>query len=226
MKSERVTADADLNSFVCSFCQVLAQQSHGILHANLSGNSVRIGRIRRCQNCKSFHIWLSADNDELKLIHPDVATAPPVNLDAPAEVQRLYKEAAEIASKSPRAAAALLRLAVQVLLESLLKKKCNINEGIAELVKDGLPKTIQRAMDVLRLTGNDAVHPGVIDTDDSATVDSLFPLINFIAEKMLTEPKEIDALYQKMPEDKRKHIERRDGQTSDETREAAPTPST
>ena len=62
----------------------------------------------------------------------------------------------------------------------------NLNSDIANLVKDGLPVKIQKALDVVRVTGNEAVHPGVLDLkDDTKTAQQLFKLINFIAEKMV-----------------------------------------
>jgi hypothetical protein len=38
----------------------------------------------------------------------------------------------------------------------------------------------------------------------------LFGLVNLICEKMITEPKHVTELFQKLPEDARKAIEKRD----------------
>ncbi len=47
----------------------------------------------------------------------------------------------------------------------------DINADIAALVKDGLwADLLQRALDVVRVTGNEAVHPGQTDTDGPAEV--------------------------------------------------------
>jgi hypothetical protein len=71
--------------------------------------------------------------------------------------------------------------------------------------------TVQQALDSVRVIGNEAVHPGTIDLKDNReTANQLFRLVNFIAQKMLTEPREIDEIYNGLPKDKLKSIEERD----------------
>jgi len=61
--------------------------------------------------------------------------------------------------------------------------------------------------------GNQSVHPGQIDlNDDSATTAKLFELVNFIADKMITEPNQIDKLFDGLPDGKKEAIEKRDKQ--------------
>ena len=71
---------------------------------------------------------------------------------------------------------------------------------------------IQKVLDVVRVVGNKAVHPGQIafDVDDKATATMLMRLLNIIVERMITEPKEIGSLYQGLPESVRESIEKRD----------------
>jgi hypothetical protein len=70
---------------------------------------------------------------------------------------------------------------------------------------------VQKALDTVRVIGNDAVHPGTIDLrDDPATATALFKLVNIIVEKMISEPREIEDLYAGLPEAKREAIEQRD----------------
>jgi hypothetical protein len=58
---------------------------------------------------------------------------------------------------------------------------------------------------------NNAVHPGGLDlTDDVERVSKLFGLMNFIVDKMITEPKELQAFYDELPEEAKKAIEKRD----------------
>ena len=48
------------------------------------------------------------------------------------------------------------------------------------------------------------------DVDDKNTATMLMRLLNIIVERMITEPKEIDSLYQGLPESVRNAIENRD----------------
>lgn len=68
-------------------------------------------------------------------------------------------------------------------------------------------------MDVLRVAGNNAVHPGQISfEDDRGIALSMFKLLNLIAEEMITRPKEIEELYSDVvPEETKKRIDERDG---------------
>ncbi|MCF6208131.1 MAG: DUF4145 domain-containing protein, partial [Ghiorsea sp.] len=135
----------------------------------------------------------------------------PPNMDLPDDIKGDYEEARTIANLSPRGAAALLRLAIQKLCEHLGQSGKNINADIKELVKEGLPPKVQKALDSVRVIGNEAVHPGSIDLkDDLNTVNKLFKLVNFIANKMITEPREIDAIYGSLPQDKIDGINQRD----------------
>jgi hypothetical protein len=60
--------------------------------------------------------------------------------------------------------------------------------------------------------GNESVHPGTIDLkDDRETAMKLFELVNAIANDRITHPKQIDALYQGLPQNKREQIQKRDG---------------
>src|SRR5688572_12317084 len=93
-------------------------------------------RVNRCAHCSQYCLWLNE-----VMVWPDRGEAPPPNPDMPDGVKKYYDEAASIAQKSPRGAAALLRLAIQVLCKELNEKGDNINADIASLVKKGLPVT-------------------------------------------------------------------------------------
>lgn len=160
-----------------------------------------------CFVCKKVAVWVGG-----RLRFPIVnAEVPEPNADLPGDIRRDYAEAGEIVSASPRAAAALLRLAIEKLCAHLLEREAKINTMIGELVARGLNPMIQRALDVVRVVGNEAIHPGSIDLrDDQATAMQLFGLVNLIAEQMITQPKHVMALYGTLPPDKVAGIEQRD----------------
>jgi len=88
----------------------------------------------------------------------------------------------------------------------------NLNADIAILVKKGLNPKVQKSLDVVRVIGNESVHPGTIDLRDKPqTAVQLATLINIIAHEMITQPKLVDELYSALPESKRREIEKRDG---------------
>ncbi len=162
--------------------------------------------VSECFNCKGISIWIYD-----KLVYPQRGEAPPANPDLPDAIRRDYDEASSILDLSPRGSAALIRLAIQKLCKELGKPGKNLNDDIGALVSDGLNPRIQKALDTVRVIGNNALHPGQIDLeDDRATAETLFRLLNLIAEKMISEPKHVDEAYAKLPDGARKAIEERD----------------
>jgi hypothetical protein len=162
----------------------------------------------RCYSCDRIALWRA---DELIYPVNHISVAPPTE-DMPDDVKADFLEANEILDKSPRGAAALLRLSIQKLMVHLGEKGKNINGDIASLVQKGLDKRIQKALDVVRVVGNNAVHPGQIDLNDDKTIaTSLFRLVNVIVESQITQAKHIDEMFNKVvPEHLKAEIEKRD----------------
>ena len=163
--------------------------------------------VSRCFNCDEIAIWIYD-----RLVWPSRGEAPLPNPDLPNDVREAYDEASAVLSLSPRGAAALLRLGIQKLCKHLGEKGDNINSDIAALVRKGLDARVQQALDVVRVIGNNAVHPGQIDLrDDRATAEKLFALVNLIAEIMISQPKHVREMFDNLPQGARKAIEKRDG---------------
>jgi Domain of unknown function (DUF4145) len=172
------------------------------------GHSLAVHNVHvsRCYNCKEFAVWVGK-----KLVYPSQKMGVLPNPDLPPDIKRDFEEARGIVDDSARGAAALLRLCIQKLCMHLGESGKNIDTDIASLVKKGLNPRVQKSLDIVRVIGNESVHPGVMDLkDDTATAMLLFELVNAIADQMISHPKTVDEMYGKLPEAKRKAIEQRD----------------
>ena len=139
------------------------------------------------------------DNGEL--VHPvRSAFGPKPNPDMPESVLKDYMEASAIADQSPRAAAALLRLAAEKLCLETVNGK-SLDNSIDLLVKQGkITDETRQALDVVRVYGNNAVHPGVLSLDDKPdTVDSLFKLVNLICLATITQSRMVEEMFKGLP---------------------------
>jgi len=146
-----------------------------------------------------------------RLVFPEHTTTTQPNPDLPDDIVRHYEEARSIVDLSPRAAAALLPLAIQKLCAHLGESGKDLNNDIKNLVAKGLDPVVQQSLDIVRVIGNESVHPGTIDlNDDRETALRLFDLVNAIADQMISHPKKVQEMYAKLPEEKRKAVEARD----------------
>ena len=134
----------------------------------------------------------------------------------PEDVKKDYQEAARIFIKSPRGAAALLRLGLQKLCIHLGEEGKNINADIRSLVmKRNLSGVAIKVADTLRITGNNAVHPGQIsDEDFDSLAGNMFGLLNTIVEETITNPKTWNNYYEQLPENARNAAEAQDKKKS------------
>ncbi|WP_324740090.1 DUF4145 domain-containing protein [Tsuneonella sp. CC-YZS046] len=163
--------------------------------------------LSRCFNCDKVAIWVQS-----ALVFPVRGDAPLPNPDLPEDVRLDFDEAGRILRLSPRGASALLRLAIQKLCKEVGGNGKNIDSDIAALVEKGLDVRIQQALDVVRVIGNNAVHPGQVDLrDDVGTAEKLFDLVNIIADAMISQPKRIAEMFDGLPQGARDAIAKRDG---------------
>ncbi|QDW21667.1 DUF4145 domain-containing protein [Flavobacterium sp. KBS0721] len=213
MKEQYIAPEIELKAFNCPHCHVYANQSWNYVEASMPSSSglrhkhfIKQFRISYCTSCAGNTIW-----EGEKIVFPLNTIVEPANLDLPPDIIEDYNEAANVLNLSPRSSAALLRLAIQKLCKHLGESGDNINNDIKNLVAKGLPVQVQKALDTVRVIGNESVHPGELNLNDNREVaNALFKLVNFIATKTITEPKEIDELYVSLPQGKLDAIENRD----------------
>jgi hypothetical protein len=212
------TPEFKLTSFNCPYCNAFAHihwfdswYQHGGWHQ--TGSHVAI-----CSHCNHISHWLvetkSQDGKAVsgKMIYPSIKAAPMAHPDMPPDILIDYDEARDIAQESPRGSAALLRLCVQKLCKHLGEPGKNINDDIGSLVKKGLPVEIQQALDIVRVIGNNAVHPGELSGEDVQQVaTTLFELVNHIVEDRISRPKKLAMLFTSLPQKALAGIANRDG---------------
>jgi hypothetical protein len=162
-----------------------------------------------CETCSKIALW---DVAEKHLVYPPRAAVPIASLHLPAEVRDAYEEAAKVHPLSPRAAAALLRLALQQLLRTLGKPGKELYSEIGELVADGLPPLVENAMDVIRHHGNDGIHSDTSAAkEDPDGVVGLFFVVNSIGDLLVGAAGRIQRLHGQLPPEVKRAIARRDG---------------
>ncbi len=209
MASDYVAPTRDSSAYHCPHCGVYAHQLWGTAQTYLQSWSdlAPPTAVARCTHCYKDTLW-----HEDQMIFPPVLVAPSPHPDLPAASLATYEEARRVVGVSARAGAALVRLTLQQLLPELGASSDNLNDAVGRLVEMGLPPRIQQAMDAVRVIGNNAVHPGQIDFQDTPEVAlTLFDLVNLIVEAMVTQPRAVEELYGRLPPGALDAIRKRDG---------------
>lgn len=218
------------SAFICPHCSSYAQQewhfvttmSRPILNGNSTVDYVEYYGLADswvpsteskiafsdCKVCSESAVWVKGE-----LIHPNKRVIEKSHELMPKEVKEIYDEAAAVYDISPRSSAALLRLGLEILLPYLGAEKAKINTMIQQLVEERKAiGRVQKAMDALRVIGNDAVHPGVIDLegrDDKEVSLALFKITNYIVAETLGSDDMIEDLYSLLPGRVKEGIENR-----------------
>lgn len=205
-------------SFNCPHCGALAGMTWH--HLLVNPNDYSPVSMSMCHACSKPGVWIG-DDHSLKanplsvliggkgfLIYPNASIAPSAEPDMPSDIKNDFEEARLVFNHSPRAAAALLRLCVQKLCQQLLGKKGDIHKQIGELVELGLPSRLLKAFDTIRIFGNESVHPGTVNLNDTPEVAlALFTLLNIAVRHCITEEKELEAIRALTPENKRRNLD-------------------
>lgn len=220
-------------SFTCPRCAAFAQQEwfdvqllgedgFGATDAVSPHEPMRLW-VTACLACHKQVVWAATIFHsrgasgtwpvDAAIVHPrNLSTdAPPPAPHMPEAVAALYSEAASISALSPRAAAALLRVALEAALKEQYpdQAKQPLTDLIGWAKKQGLPEWAQQAMDVVRFKGNKAAHE--VDLDDGPdTAATLFVLVNTVVEVLIARPRQIQDEYDSLPETVRANIDRRD----------------
>ena len=195
MGSEYTPPSFKETGFHCPHCGVYAHQNW--FDVALEGGSDDPGEtlsLGTCEKCSRFSLWIDGE-----MIYPPSADLPLPRMEMPEEVREVYLEARRTLDASPRAASALLRNAIRGLI-SHLGETDDIAENLEYLKKQGLDDKIQIALQRVRMVGEGAVEPGMIDSGDGEeTARALFEILNLIVDALMVQPRRVDEMLGKLP---------------------------
>ena len=204
MKSEYVPPGFKGEGYHCPHCGVFAHQHW--YDVTLEDDSEKgtssagaVLSVSTCEKCSNFTLWIDGN-----IIYPVSGKAPLPLEDMPEETKKEFLEARSILDASPRSATALLRSALEKLISHLGENE-DIIDSIENLKNRGLDAKFQQALHSVRMIGEEAVNPGQIDPgDDEETALILFNLTNLIVDILITQPRRVDEILEKLPGPKKK----------------------
>jgi hypothetical protein len=171
--------------------------------------------VSRCYNCKGFTVWVRdrlvfpiKGNEPLDIIEADFRqveedvqeledNVPESDEHVEASVEEVeeasedFEEAAAILNKSPRGAAALIRICIQNMMPLMKETGKNLDENISSLVRKGLEVEIQQAMDVLQVIRRNPGQESDVDLrDETAIATRMLESLKEILERRMLKNRE------------------------------------
>lgn len=164
--------------------------------------------VSRCMSgaCDALALWLKGVDpqsgiERVRLVYSQAGVRiPPEDGLEPKEV-KLYEEASDVAGRSPRAACALLRVLLEMLLKRHLVAKHHLADvekriPLAKLIEMAvkhldLSRTLETGLEAIRERGNAAAHDPYGLTDDARAEDlpSLFAAVDDLVDDLHIKPK-------------------------------------
>ena len=155
----------------CPHCQTAIHADRFQLGATNNSDGFWSAFYSECPACEKTTISLSRQNSNW-IVYPRSSVRPTAPQEAEEGLRELYNEASVIANESPRAAGALLRRALQQLIQDRAGiKRRDLNSEINDLAQSGqLPSYISDILDSVRVVGNFAAHP-IKSTTSGSVID-------------------------------------------------------
>ncbi|MGW5049766.1 DUF4145 domain-containing protein [Actinokineospora sp. NPDC004072] len=198
------------DGFECPRCGHFAHQSWEGLHLGVERVSDDLRwrwQASVCVRCGLPTLWYDGN-----IVFPLARLGKAAHRDMPAEVRELYEEAARVAAVSRRAGAALARATVERLIKHLdpeAPKGANLAGRIERIKARGVSTPVGQMLDVVRVTGNEALHseqPGELavmvldDVEGPAMLEFLLETANDLVDELITRPAVTGDLWNKLPD--------------------------
>jgi transcription elongation factor Elf1 len=195
-------------SFTCPHCNCFSQQEWRNIYLSAGLELDTRWTTSSCLRCGKYCFW-----ENQRLVWPVNSGLPDPIDGCPTEIVDVYDEARRVFPDSPRAAAALLRLAIQMVCREKGLPGKDLNADIGILVRKGLPIQIQQSLDLVRVVGNNAVHPGQIVIEENKDhIEKFFGLVNLVVEVLIVQPARVSSMFDTLvPQGQKDQIAARDG---------------
>ena len=176
---EELNLELDINSNLSSETRIIYEHTDNRIQA------IFPCFFSQCNSCEEYAIWV---ND--RIVYPQAIIRIPKD-DMPDQIKTFYRQASSISSQCPPASAALLRTVLEMLCTELNYTEGSLKQRIEKMKNDGkIDDELHDAMQSVRIVGNNAVHAGQIEVDDSKeVVKVLFEIIDDITLDLFTKPK-------------------------------------
>lgn len=194
-------------SFTCPHCNCFSQQEWRYISRTNGMEQDARWVTSWCLRCQNYCLWQAQ-----RLVWPVKSGLPDPVEGCPKQIEELYDEARQVFPYSPRYSAALLRLAIQIICKEKGLPGRDLNADIGSLVGKGLAAEIQQSLDLVRVVGNHAVHPGQIVIEDNKDyIERFFGLVNLIVEVLIVQPARISSMFNALvPQPQKNQIAARD----------------
>src|SRR5262245_60548443 len=173
------------------------------VHREFRNRDVQNVSISYCFTCNEMCLWVGD-----QLAWPRGAAGPEPNLRTSPEVPGDHEKANQTLDASPRGAAVVLRLATEKLCNELGDCEQGPRPEIAPPLQEEIDARVQKVLDAMRIIESDATPPDQTSVGDNrAKAETLSGLVNLMCEKMMVEPRHLQALYAKAREGAQNGIE-------------------
>lgn len=151
-------------------------------------------KIAICAFCKKYSLW-----QKNEMIYPDSSLIAEPSNYLSEKIKGYYNQARSIAKKSPQSSCMLLRLSLETLLEDEFGLKGMLFNQIEGLKKKvSLSETLDKRLELIRKSGNDAGHTREIHlSDDYEVAELLFAIINDIVRELIEDKKKFENFSKK-----------------------------
>lgn len=198
MKTKYIAPEFKKAGFTCPSCLVTAvHHFHPVPIVRGEGAFLFYSS---CTHCGEKMLWVDEE-----IIYPKTSTAPIVEEDFPSEIQAIIEEARLVYEASPRAALALLRVALEHICANQGFAKGYLKKRLENLIKDKqLSIEAVEGLTIIKALGDDSVHAiPIIEGDTKELATFAFNLVANIGDTLYTQPNRRKSLLDQLKDGKR-----------------------